>query len=192
MATLDDVAVGRKARRKLTGYWLILPGAVWLGAVLRRAVLLAALVEPVRPGGIGAHRLLDDVALPELRRRLRRALGHAVAVAVVRRRRHTHLPGDRLRAGLRDRVQVRALEEPHADPGDRPVLHQLPAAHAVVEADPGRRRLHREHAAVRQPPRSRRPPARDRRSRSSPGSPTTSCRSWCCRCTRASRRSTSG
>ena len=30
MATLDDVAVGRKARRKLTGYWLILPGAVWL------------------------------------------------------------------------------------------------------------------------------------------------------------------
>jgi spermidine/putrescine transport system permease protein len=30
MATLDDVAVGRKARRKLTGYWLILPGAIWL------------------------------------------------------------------------------------------------------------------------------------------------------------------
>jgi spermidine/putrescine transport system permease protein len=31
MATLDDVAVGHRARRKLTGYWLILPGAVWLG-----------------------------------------------------------------------------------------------------------------------------------------------------------------
>lgn len=30
MATLDDVAHGSKARRKLTGYWLILPGAVWL------------------------------------------------------------------------------------------------------------------------------------------------------------------
>ena len=30
MTTLDDVAVGRKSRRKLTGYWLILPGAVWL------------------------------------------------------------------------------------------------------------------------------------------------------------------
>ncbi len=30
MATLDDVAVGQKSRRKLTGYWLILPGAVWL------------------------------------------------------------------------------------------------------------------------------------------------------------------
>jgi spermidine/putrescine transport system permease protein len=31
-ATLDDVAHGAKARRKLTGYWLILPGALWLGA----------------------------------------------------------------------------------------------------------------------------------------------------------------
>ena len=30
MATLDDVAHGSKVRRKLTGYWLILPGAVWL------------------------------------------------------------------------------------------------------------------------------------------------------------------
>lgn len=30
MATLDDVAHGSKSRRKLTGYWLILPGAVWL------------------------------------------------------------------------------------------------------------------------------------------------------------------
>jgi spermidine/putrescine transport system permease protein len=30
VATLDDVAVGRKSRRKLTGYWLILPGAIWL------------------------------------------------------------------------------------------------------------------------------------------------------------------
>ena len=30
MATLDDVAVGQKSRRKLTGYWLILPGAIWL------------------------------------------------------------------------------------------------------------------------------------------------------------------
>ncbi len=31
MATLDDVAVGQRSRRKLTGYWLILPGAIWLG-----------------------------------------------------------------------------------------------------------------------------------------------------------------
>ena len=31
MATLDDVAGRRRSRRKLTGYWLILPGAVWLG-----------------------------------------------------------------------------------------------------------------------------------------------------------------
>jgi spermidine/putrescine transport system permease protein len=31
VATLDDVAHGSKSKRKLTGYWLILPGAVWLG-----------------------------------------------------------------------------------------------------------------------------------------------------------------
>jgi spermidine/putrescine transport system permease protein len=31
VATLDDVAHGPTARRKLTGYWLILPAAVWLG-----------------------------------------------------------------------------------------------------------------------------------------------------------------
>lgn len=31
MATLDDVAHDPKAGRKLTGYWLILPGAIWLG-----------------------------------------------------------------------------------------------------------------------------------------------------------------
>jgi spermidine/putrescine transport system permease protein len=31
VATLDDVAHGPKAKRKLTGYWLILPGALWLG-----------------------------------------------------------------------------------------------------------------------------------------------------------------
>jgi len=30
VATLDDVAHGANAKRKLTGYWLILPGAVWL------------------------------------------------------------------------------------------------------------------------------------------------------------------
>ncbi|MDX6278541.1 MAG: spermidine/putrescine transport system permease protein [Nocardioidaceae bacterium] len=34
MATIDDVAQGSETgpKRKLTGYWLILPGALWLGA----------------------------------------------------------------------------------------------------------------------------------------------------------------
>lgn len=31
MSTLDDVAHGPGSKRKLTGYWLILPGAIWLG-----------------------------------------------------------------------------------------------------------------------------------------------------------------
>ena len=49
MATLDDVAVGRKARRKLTGYWLILPGAVWLAlffVVPFVSLLSASLYDP--------------------------------------------------------------------------------------------------------------------------------------------------
>ena len=49
MATLDDVAVGRRARRKLTGYWLILPGAVWLGlffVVPFFSLLSASLYDP--------------------------------------------------------------------------------------------------------------------------------------------------
>jgi spermidine/putrescine transport system permease protein len=49
VATLDDVAVGRKARRKLTGYWLILPGAVWLGlffVVPFFSLLSASLYDP--------------------------------------------------------------------------------------------------------------------------------------------------
>ena len=46
---LDDVAEGRKARRKLTGYWLILPGAVWLGlffVVPFISLLSASLYDP--------------------------------------------------------------------------------------------------------------------------------------------------
>ena len=46
---LDDVAVGRKSRRKLTGYWLILPGAVWLGlffVVPFFSLLSASLYDP--------------------------------------------------------------------------------------------------------------------------------------------------
>jgi spermidine/putrescine transport system permease protein len=49
VATLDDVAVGRRARRKLTGYWLILPGAVWLGlffVVPFLSLLSASLYDP--------------------------------------------------------------------------------------------------------------------------------------------------
>jgi spermidine/putrescine transport system permease protein len=49
MATLDDVAVGRKSRKKLTGYWLILPGAVWLGlffVVPFFSLIAASLYDP--------------------------------------------------------------------------------------------------------------------------------------------------
>ena len=49
MTTIDDVAVGHRARRKLTGYWLILPGAVWLGlffVVPFFSFLAASLYDP--------------------------------------------------------------------------------------------------------------------------------------------------
>jgi spermidine/putrescine transport system permease protein len=49
MATLDDVAVGRTSRRKFTGYWLILPGAVWLGlffVVPFFSLIAASLYDP--------------------------------------------------------------------------------------------------------------------------------------------------
>lgn len=48
MATLDDVA-SPKAKRKLTGYWLILPGAVWLGlffVVPLFSLISASLYDP--------------------------------------------------------------------------------------------------------------------------------------------------
>ena len=92
---------------------------------------------------------------------LREYWGPLLALAAVRRDRDRDLPGARLRAGLRHRVQGRALEEPDAGAGHRTVLHQLPGPHAVVEADPGRRRLHREHPADAADPRRRRPAARD-------------------------------
>ncbi|WP_332642511.1 ABC transporter permease [Aeromicrobium sp.] len=48
-ATLDDVAHSAKARRKRTGYWLILPGAVWLGlffVVPLFSLISASLYDP--------------------------------------------------------------------------------------------------------------------------------------------------
>jgi spermidine/putrescine transport system permease protein len=49
VTTLDDVAAGRRTRRKLTGYWLILPGAVWLAlffVVPFLSLLSASLYDP--------------------------------------------------------------------------------------------------------------------------------------------------
>ena len=97
----------------------------------------------------------------QLHRRAAGVLAAAAALPGVRRDRHLLLPDPGLRPGLRDRVQVRPLEEPDAGAGDRAVLHQLPGPHPVVEADPGRQRVRREHPAVPADPRRGRPPAGD-------------------------------
>ena len=62
---------------------------------------------------------------------------HHTHTNVVGRDRDVHLPCAWLRARVRDRVQGRSLEVRHARARHRAVLHELPAAHAVVEAHPG-------------------------------------------------------
>ena len=183
--------VEHSPQRRLTGYWLLLPGMLWLVVFFVLPLYSLVATSLYDPNGSVLQGYDMTWALQQLLARpagllVSRCSGRCVygAVATV------DLSRARLRAGLRHRLQVGSLEEPDAGAGDRAVLHQLPGAHAVVEAAAARRRLHREHPAV---PAHRRAPTGGcsrRRSRSSPASSTTSCRSWCCRCSPASTRST--
>ena len=99
---------GASRERKLTGYWLILPGAIWLAlffVVPFFTLLSSSLYDP-------SGSVLTGYSMTWHFQNFADAFSEhwcdAVAVAVVRRRRHGHLPAARLRAGLRDRVQVRA------------------------------------------------------------------------------------
>ena len=83
----------------------------------------------------------------------------------------------RLPARLRDRVPWRRVQEPAAVPGHRTVLHELPAAdHLVEDHLLGRRDLPRPAQDRRHHP-APTSSCWPRRRRSSPASPTTSCRS---------------
>ena len=84
------------------------------------------------------------------------------------------------------------LEERLPDPDRRAALRHVPRADARVAQHPRRRGAGRRHPARRPRPRPGRAAARDRRSPSSRGSPTTSCPSWRCRSTCRWSRSTRG
>ncbi len=125
MATLDDVATGpgHKPKRKLTGYWLILPAAIWLGVffvIPFYSLVSASLFDPkgsVLTGYDMTWHFRNFVdAIDQYKGELGRSLLYAGIATIA-------LPGDRLRARVRDRVQGRSVEEPHAGAGDRAVLH---------------------------------------------------------------------
>ena len=136
-AEADDAA----AARGRTGYLLLLPAALWLGlffVIPFYSLVATSLYDPSGSDFRGyemtyALRRTTWTPSRSTGSRCCASLGYA-AIATA------DLPGARLRAGLRDRLQGRALEEPDAGAGDRAVLHQLPGPDAVVEADPGRRR----------------------------------------------------
>ena len=97
-----------------------------------------------------------------------------------------HGPGaaHRLPARVRHRVPRRAVQERAARPRRRAVLHELPHPHAGVEDHPRRPGLRSSaSSATLGIIGNERQRCSARRTRSSAGSPTTSCRSWCCRST---------
>ena len=142
-----------------TGYILLIPGLIWLALFFVIPFYSLVATSLFDPSGSVLAGYDMDFSFGNYVDALTGLLGAAAAVALVRRPGDAALPDPGVRAGLRHRLQGRPLEEPDAGAGDRAVLHQLPGAHAVVEADPGRRRSHREHAAVRAHPGLGRPAA---------------------------------
>ncbi|CAA9357931.1 MAG: Putrescine transport system permease protein PotH, partial [uncultured Nocardioidaceae bacterium] len=108
------------------------------GAVLPLPDGPALLHLALRPRGLLHLGLPDDLGVPELPRRGRGHLEPVRPLLRLRRHRHGSVPDPRLPTGLRHRLQGRPLEERDAGAGDRPLLHQLLAAHLVVGSDPVR------------------------------------------------------
>ena len=133
--------------RRRTGYLLILPTALWLGmffVVPLYSLLASSLYDPTGSVLTGYDMTWHFAnywdALSEYWPILLRSL-------VVRGHRDRLLPHPWLHARVRHRVQVGAMEVRDAGAGHRAVLHELPAAHALVEAHPRGRRIHRLDAA---------------------------------------------
>ncbi len=130
----------RAGRFRGTPYLLLLPGMAWLAIFfLVPLVTLLSTSTQTRPEGaeIGVYtqtftfsnypETLSEYAATFGRSFLYAFIATVLALAI-------SLP-----AGLRDRVQGRAMAQPAAGPGRRTVLRQLPAADRRLEADPGRR-----------------------------------------------------
>ena len=162
------------------------------------AVPGALLPRPARLSGVPV------AAVRELRRRLRVRLGVGELLgrdpelprplhplARVRRHRDAARALLGLSAGVLDRLPRRPLEEPAAAVHRRALLRHLPDPDARVGDDPRRPGAGRRLPARHRDPRRRTAGCWRPRPPSSPGSPTTSSRSWRCRCTSRSSRSTS-
>ena len=96
------------------GYWLLLPGMLWLVVffVVPTSTLVAtSLYDPT--GSLDAGYEMTW-SLRELLRRASATTAAVPPVVAVRRHRDGLCAGARLPARLRDRVQGRPLEEPHA------------------------------------------------------------------------------
>ena len=117
--------------RTIAPYALLLPGLLWLAIFLsirrsrcswcRSGRATSRTASSRRgTGAIYPEAFTGILAVDRALDRLRRSGHHPRLLA-------------RLPAGLRDRLPRRRLQEPAAVPGHRPVLHELPAAHPVLE-----------------------------------------------------------
>ena len=140
-------------RRRATPYLLLLPGHGLAGrssSSLPLLTLLATSMQTRPPGAeIGVYEQTFRFANYTGRRSTStcRLFVRSFVYAVHRHRRSRWSIGYPLAYAIA--FKAGPLEEPAAGAGDRAVLHQLPAAHHRVEADPRRRGLGRHHAARR-------------------------------------------
>ena len=167
--------VGRSASGPSPRTSCCAPGLLWLALFFVYPAIQMFLVS-LWTGNV-QDGFTADLELGDLPRGVAGVL--AVDRPLDRLRRPGHDPRLRARvpARLRDRVPRRRVQEPAAVPRHRAVLHELPAADDLLEDHPLRRR-HRPRAAQGRSASSR--PTSScwpRRPRSSPASPTTSCRS---------------
>ena len=122
----------------LVPYLLLAPGLLWLAIFYvypAFQMFLASLSTRTGRDRLRVHRLVL-----ELHGRAGHLLGPVHPVDRLRPGGDDRRVPHRLPARLCDRLPGGALQEPPAVPRHRPVLHELPAADAVVEDHPGRLR----------------------------------------------------
>ena len=135
VATVD----GETARRRGWGWLLLVPGMLYLGVFFVFPTIQLFFTSLYDPTGSFEQGYEMTWHFGNYVDAVQDNWNLFVRSFAVRRHRDRHLPDARLPTGLCDRLQVGALEARHAGARHRPVLHQLPAADAVVAHDPRRR-----------------------------------------------------
>ncbi len=177
-------------RRKWTiPYLLLAPGMAWLVVFFVVPLWYLAKMSLSR-GPVPDLQL--QLGLEQLRRRDLELPDAVHPLGRVRGDRDGDRARRQLSAGVLDRVPRRALEEPLPAPRDLAVLRHVPDPDARVGDDPVRQRGRRPDAAGRRDPRPGRPSARDLGGGDRGHHLQLPARSWSCRCTSASSRSTRG